>query len=105
MTGIWQNESQKERYYSIHQNNDGGLILIDLFRLEFGGTTLSATYLGTVGDPVLKQLANFPLKEEFDFNIKVKFINANEATIEPDVVDDSVFDIFHIKIKKIIGEN
>ncbi len=106
LTGIWQNESKQNDYYSIHQSDDGTLILIYLLKLEFSGTVLSATYFGSIGNPILKQLELGKDSEEiFNYDLKVDFINHNEATIQPVVSDRSVFNPFHIKIKKIIGSN
>ncbi len=97
--GIWQSESQEKSYYSIHQHGNT-IVLIDLSRLEFGGETLSAAYIGSVDDLVLNQMAKFPLKPEFDFPLKITFISDKEATLMP-LVEGDVVDVFFIKLKKV----
>jgi len=81
--GIWQNTSQENSFYSITQDGNA-IVLIDLKRLEAGGNTLAATYIGPLNDLLLTPLAPFPTSPFDQIPLRINFLSEDEATLLPE---------------------
>lgn len=81
--GIWQDQSRENSYYAVSQNEDT-IILINLSRLEAGGNTFAATYIGSKSDLLLTPLAAFPVSPFDQIPLRINFTSDTEATIFPE---------------------